>query len=65
MKIVFDVYNPGDEEAGIFSYSDSVTIEIESGEPGGESGEFAEHMRQALAEWYDGARVWTVSLEKE
>lgn len=51
---------PGELAAGINSYTDTITIMVESGDPGGdESGEdsFCEFMRSALAEWYDGARV--------
>lgn len=57
MKIVFDVVNPGDLNAGLISYTDTVTVEIESGDPGGNDGDFAEYMRDILAEWFDGAKV--------
>ena len=30
---------------------------VDSGDPGGEPGEFAEALRQFLAEWFDGAGV--------
>ena len=55
MEIIFDVNNPGEYEAGILGYSDTVTVRVESGDPGGEPGEFAECMTQALIEWFDGA----------
>jgi len=57
MKIVFDIYMPGDFSAGIAGFSDMVSIEVDSGDPGGDAGEFKEHMKQALVEWYDGAKV--------
>lgn len=57
MKIVFDVFNPGEPAAGIIGYTDTVTIEIQSGEPGGEPGEFENHIQEALADWFDGAKI--------
>lgn len=53
MKIQFKIHQHHEPAAGIMFYGDTITIEIESGDPGGEKGEFAEHMREALAEWYD------------
>lgn len=57
MELTFNVCFPGEMAAGLSSYTETVTIAVESGDPGGEQGEFAEHMRQALAEWFDGAGV--------
>lgn len=51
--IVFDVCVPGDYAAGIRGFSDTVTITVDSGDPGGEPGEFEAHIRQALVEWYE------------
>lgn len=57
MRLVFDVRYAGEAGAGLSPYTDSVTVEIESGEPGGEPGEFTEYMRKALEDWFDGATV--------
>ena len=54
---VYEIVHPGERAAGIDAFTDVVTITIESGEPGGEPGEFAQFMRDCLADWYDGARV--------
>ena len=43
--------------AGIVGFTDEITIEIDSGDPGGDKGEFEEHMLNALRGWYDGAKV--------
>jgi len=60
-EIVYDVEWPGDPAAGIDGGYEQVTITIESGDPGGEVGEFESHMSEALAKWYDdGAKVRTV-----
>ncbi len=59
MKFIFDIDFHGEPEAGITGYTDTVSIEVESGDPGGEynPGDFVEHMMQALSEWFDGASV--------
>jgi hypothetical protein len=57
MKINYDIHHPGERSAGVNAFEDTVTIEIESGDPGGNNGEFAEHMRDSLKEWFDGAKV--------
>lgn len=59
MKFTFQIEHHGERAAGIHPYTDTLTIELASGEPGGESGEFQEHIRKALLEWYDGAIVMT------
>jgi hypothetical protein len=64
MKISYDVYHPGERSAGINAFEDTVTIHIDSGDPGGEDDEFAEHMRQSLADWYDGAKVKIEGITK-
>ena len=58
-RITFDVYHSGEYAAGIRSYSERVTVLVES-DPGGIPGEFAAHMRDALTEWFDGARLTLV-----
>lgn len=54
---VYDINEPGERGAGINPFSDTIKIIVDSGNPGGEDGEFAEFMREALAEWYDSASV--------
>lgn len=59
-KLVFDVYFPGDYSAGMLPFSDTVTIQCESGNFGGEDeGEysFKAAFLDFLREWYDGAGV--------
>jgi hypothetical protein len=50
----FEIKENHDPNAGISFYGDTVSITVHSGDPGGELGDFIEHMRQALADWYDG-----------
>jgi hypothetical protein len=57
LVLQFHIDHPGEMDAGIWYYSDDVEIKVASGDAGGEQGEFAEFMRQALSEWYDGAGV--------
>lgn len=60
----FRIEHLGELGAGIRPFNDTVTITVDSGEPGGDGeGEnsFQEHMREALAQWYDGAHVEEVS----
>ena len=57
MTITYDINFRGEPEAGLRSYTDTVSIDIESGFPGGKSGEFEEFIRQSLSDWYDGADV--------
>lgn len=57
---VYHIEHPGEYAAGIRAFTDTVTIAVDSGEPGGdEEGEYSFHefMLQALKEWYDGAHV--------
>ena len=59
---VYDIYVPSEHGAGIRGYSDTVTITIDSGDPGGdETGpdSFKEFMTASLKEWFDGAHVST------
>ena len=55
--ISFQVYFPGETGAGLRSFSDVVRITVDSGDAGGDAGEFEEHMLAALGDWYPGARV--------
>jgi len=62
-KIIYDIDCPGDEDAGLRSYTDRITLEIDSGDPGGEEGEFEKFMKDSLKEWYDGANVEVIKNE--
>ena len=55
--MLFDIEHKGELSAGINGYSDRVEIIVESDDPGGEPGEFEQHMKEALAEWFDGAEI--------
>lgn len=57
LKLTFDVSHSGEPGAGLTAYSDTVVVALESGEPGGEPGEFEQFMRDCLADWFDGAKV--------
>lgn len=58
----FKVVFPGEESAGLRAYTEKVKVSVESGDPGGEDGEFQAHLRDALAAWFDGAGVEAVSV---
>jgi hypothetical protein len=64
-EFVFVINHSGEHAAGILPFSDSITIHVTSGDPGGEDGEFEDFMRNALKEWYDGAGVETLSEFEE
>jgi len=53
----YEVCNRGDEAAGFAGYTETVVITLDSGSPLGEPGQFAEYMRECLADWFDGATV--------
>ena len=57
MRLKFDIENFGEIGAGLSPYSETVMIDVESGDPGGEDGEFMEFMQSSLAEWFDGSAV--------
>ena len=54
---VFECDAPGDASVGIRSYRDTVTVTVESGDPGGSPGEFEEYMRESLQGWIDSGVV--------
>jgi len=54
-KYVYTVTGSG--EAEITGFTDTVTVLLESGDPGGDLGDFAEHIKLALSRWYDGANI--------
>jgi len=56
----YEIDSPDELDAGLHGFRDEVTVIVDSGDPGGDpTGEdsFEEHMRQALIEWFDGAKV--------
>jgi len=56
----YEIDSPDELDAGLHGFSDEVTVIVDSGEPGGDpTGEdsFEEYMRQALIEWFYGAKV--------
>ena len=55
--IHFEVNVPSEYSAGIRGFSDSITVIIGSGDPGGEPEEFAKEMRKFLENWYDGGKI--------
>lgn len=57
MTLQFEVNMPSELAAGLRGFTDTVTVTVESGDPTGEPGEFAQYMRDCLAEWFDGAGV--------
>lgn len=61
---VFQVEHPGEPGAGIIGFTDTVTVTLDSGNPGGDEGEFEEDIRSYLAEWFDGAGVTLVPQKK-
>lgn len=54
MRLKFNIEHKGEIGAGIRSYTDTVIIDVESGDPGGDNEEFMNFMQSALAEWFDG-----------
>jgi hypothetical protein len=65
MKVQYEFkYNicvPSELSAGLRGFNDVVTVIIDSGDAGGNTGEFEEHMRKALLEWYDGGNVTVIN----
>ena len=65
MKILYEINNPGDSGAGIFPYYEEVTVEVQSGDPGGDPGEFEDYIKQSLREWFDGSRIISYRVTDE
>src|ERR1700677_2558174 len=57
ITVAFDGYHPGELGGGIRGYSDTVTVSVDSGDPGGDKGEMTDFMQQRLIEWFDGSVV--------
>lgn len=60
--IKFSVYHPGERAAGIYSFNDTVTVTIGSGDAGGNAGEFESLMIDVLSQWFD-ANVTLIEQE--
>jgi len=58
-KLILDVSEPEELEAGLIGMNDVVTVEVESGEPGGEPGEWEEFITDCLAQWYFDVKLRT------
>lgn len=56
VSLTFEVEVKGDVSAGIQPYSRRVKVSVD-GDCGGLDGEFAEHMRASLCEWFDTPSV--------
>jgi len=59
-KIAFEIRHPGELNAGIQSYTDTIVVTVASGDAGGNPGEFEEHIKGCLKDWFDGAKVETL-----
>ena len=57
LTLTFDVEHPGELQAGIRAYSDRVTVTVDSGDPGGDPGEFETFIQESLSQWFDGAAI--------
>lgn len=53
--IKYEISHHGDD--GQLPFTETITVTVASGDPGGEPGEFAEWVGESLWEWYDGADV--------
>ena len=60
----FDIDSPSEYAAGLRGFTDTVSVTVDSGNPGGEPGEFQEAMRTFLSEWYNNARVTHVTTKE-
>jgi len=58
--LIFEIDSPQELSAGLRGFTDTITITVDSGDAGGEEGEFEKYIQNALLEWYDGATVTPV-----
>jgi len=56
-QYVYQIAHPGDRAAGLVPYTDTITVIVDSGQPGGEPKEFETQLQRWLWEWFDGAGV--------
>lgn len=57
LNIEYRIVRHGERGAGIRPYTQTITVTVKSGDPGGEPEEFAEELQSFLADWFDGAEV--------
>jgi len=58
MKVYrFDIDSPGDIDAGIHGFTDTIIIIAEKGETGAVESEFKDFMKEALQEWNTSATI--------
>lgn len=53
-RITFEIETHDEPAAGITGTYDQIQTEVESGDPGGEPGEFEDFMKESLSVWYGG-----------
>lgn len=56
-KVVYSVCVPDEYPAGIYGFTDKISVIVHSGDPGGDPGDFENFFLSALKEWYDMGRV--------
>ena len=57
-KYTYEIESTGEPDAGYIPYRDTITVTVDSGDPGGEGNEFGDFMAGCLAEWYEGADIF-------
>lgn len=57
LALKFRVTSPGDSSVGIRPINETIHVIVESGDPGGEAGEFGEILRDALVGFFGDATV--------
>ncbi len=57
MEISFDISGYDMTSCGTSVEEETIVITVASGDPGGNSGEFAEYLRGCLDSWYNGAVI--------
>ncbi len=60
-KIVFSIHVPEEPAAGMIGLNDTITVAVDSGDFGGDKGEFEDAMKEFLVSWYDTPRVVQVA----
>jgi hypothetical protein len=56
-KLVFDVSFAGERAAGLHSFTETVTITFDAGEPKESAEDLAQMLQSTLADYYEGADV--------
>lgn len=63
LELVFKVNIPPDYSSGLNGVYDTIKVVVDSGDPGGEPGEFTEFMLGCLKDWYDTPNVMVLQPE--